>query len=72
MSQNKSKHPSHKAFIVEKNGQDESFWTEVGAAWSHEDGQGFNLSIKKGLSVSGQLVLRTVKDEKRYQDKTGE
>jgi hypothetical protein len=32
MSRNpKSKHPTHKGFSVEKYGEDQSFWTEVGA-----------------------------------------
>jgi hypothetical protein len=72
MSQNKSKHPSHKVFIVEKYGEDESFWTEVGAVWTHADGQGFNLVPKKGIAITGPVTIRTVKDEDRYRKGTGE
>ena len=72
MAQNKSRHPTHKAFIVEKFGDDDSFWTEIGAVWTHEDGKGYNLSIKKGLCVSGQIVIRTVKDEALNRARTGE
>ena len=48
-----SKKPSHDVFIVEEYGQDQAAWTKVGVAWTHEDGEGFNLQIKPGLAVSG-------------------
>lgn len=45
---------------IEKTG-----WTEVGIAFSSKDGEGVNVSIKPGLSVSGRLVL------KLWQEKDG-
>lgn len=33
-------------------------WTEVGRAFPHKKGYGFNLIIRRGLSVSGTIVLR--------------
>jgi len=71
MSNSKSKHPTHKGFSVEKYGDDQSFWTEVGAVFTHEDGQGFTLRIRKGIAVSGEIVIRTVKDEERYRARGG-
>ena len=39
----------------EQDGTDEkrAFWTKIGAAWSHKDGNGFALE-----TVYGRLVLR--------------
>jgi hypothetical protein len=39
-----SKRPTHRVYAVTKNG-DKSFWTEIGAAWSHQDGKGFNVKL---------------------------
>ena len=52
--------PSHKAFAVEKytkDGEDKATWTEIGAAWAHKDGKGFDLNIKL-VPLSGRVVLR--------------
>lgn len=49
--------PSHGVFVVE--GEDEkAFWTKVGCAWQHGDGQGFNVTLST-VPLSGRLVLRT-------------
>jgi hypothetical protein len=37
------KRPTHRVYAVSKNGE-KSYWTEIGAAWSHRDGKGFNVS----------------------------
>lgn len=34
--------PSHGVYIVEGEG-DNAYWTKVGAAWAHKDGDGFNI-----------------------------
>lgn len=52
-----SNKPSHDAFAVSGDGR-KAIWTRVGAAWSNEDGKGFNLVIAPGIAVSGKLVLR--------------
>jgi hypothetical protein len=33
------------------------FWSRIGAAWSHKDGQGFNLQLDT-LPIDGRIVLR--------------
>lgn len=48
--------PTHIAYMVEGEG-DKALWTEIGALWAHEDGQGFNLTLK-ALPVNGRLVIR--------------
>jgi hypothetical protein len=48
--------PTHLAFVVDRDGRN-STWTEIGAAWPHEDGKGFHVSLK-ALPLTGKLVLR--------------
>ena len=60
--------PTHKAFVVEDRGEGDdknSFWTRVGSAWCHSDGQGLNIQLAPNIAVSGRLVLReyTAEDE---------
>lgn len=52
--------PTHGAFVVEGEG-DNAFWTRIGAAWAHRDGQGFNVSLS-AVPLNGRLVLRVRKD----------
>ena len=54
--------PSHKAFVVEGEG-DSAFWHRCGSAWPHKDGKGLNVQIATGLAVSGRLVLREYTDD---------
>jgi len=60
--------PVYRAYVViERAGQD-PFWLAVGAAFSHQSGDGFNL-ILQALPLPGRdgqckLVLRAPKDEK--------
>lgn len=52
--------PSHKIYAVTEAKRDggKNFWAEIGAAWEHQDGRGFTLSLKL-LPLTGQsLVMR--------------
>ena len=40
----------------ETNGEEKTAYTRVGAAFPHKKGNGFNIEIQNGISVSGQLV----------------
>lgn len=53
------KQPSHRVYAVaEGRHGGKNFWTVIGAAWAHRDGQGFNLADDL-LPASGQkIVLR--------------
>ena len=48
--------PSHGVFTVEGEG-DRAFWTKIGAAWQHKDGDGFNVSLT-ALPLSGRITAR--------------
>lgn len=41
----------------ESGGEIKSNYTKVGVAFPHDKGEGFNLKITAGLSVSGDLVV---------------
>jgi len=62
-----SRMPTHTAYIVvdPKEGSDrKATWLEVGAVWPHKSGNGFDLVIPEGLSLSGRIVCR----ERRERD----
>jgi hypothetical protein len=50
------KAPAFQAWHVTNKG-DDSFWTKIGAAWSHRDGKGLSL-ILSVIPMNGQIVLR--------------
>jgi hypothetical protein len=57
------KAPVMRAYHV-REGKDggKGFWTPIGAAWEHEDGEGFNIQIDM-VPIDGRIVLRTPKAE---------
>lgn len=50
------------AYVVDEfdgaGGQKRRIWTEIGRAFPHKRGFGFNLMIRQGLSINGTIVLR--------------
>lgn len=62
--QPRSRRPSHAVYLVEGEGET-AFWTKIGAAWTHEDGDGFNLQLS-AILLSGRLVvIKTKPQEER-------
>jgi hypothetical protein len=60
-----SSKPSHRAFVVTtpKEGSDQKgHWHQVGVIWPHKNGNGFDLQIYEGISVSGRVVCTEPKD----------
>ena len=56
--------PTHRVYSVSKNGDAKATWTEIGAAWQHKDGKGFNLTFTALPLGGAQIVLRTPKTKK--------
>jgi hypothetical protein len=51
--------PTHTVYIVTepKEGSDrKALWHPVGAIWPHKNGEGFDIVIPAGLSVTGRIV----------------
>ena len=53
-----SKHPTHSAYIVirQDGSEKKAQWFEIGTAWSHKDGGGFDVVIPPGVTVTGRIV----------------
>jgi hypothetical protein len=57
------KSPSHIAYHVRDREGGKGFWTRVGSAWAHSDGQGFNIQLES-MPLDGRITLRVVSDKK--------
>jgi hypothetical protein len=60
--QEPSNRPSHGVYVVEGEGK-KAFWTKIGAAWQHDDGDGFNITLT-AIPLNGRLVIRKQKAER--------
>jgi len=58
----KSKRPTHRVYVVRQTGE-KSFWTEIGAAWTNQDGKGFNLKLYLIPTAGTEIVVREATDE---------
>jgi hypothetical protein len=54
------KQPTHRVYSVTKD-EEKPFWLEIGAAWPHKDGNGFNIKLNACPIGNGEIVLRTAK-----------
>lgn len=53
--------PSHRVYAVTKEGK-QKYWRAIGAAWAHEDGEGFSVKLDYLPLINGaQIVLRKPK-----------
>ena len=55
-----SNRPTHRVYAVTKNG-DKNYWTEIGAAWTHKDGKGFNVKLDYLPLNGAEIVIREPK-----------
>jgi hypothetical protein len=54
--------PTYRAFTIVKREEQNDFWTPIGAAFPHKDGNGFNIMLA-ALPISGKIVLRPTKEK---------
>ena len=58
--------PAYRAFtVVKREGQDD-FWLAIGAAFMHQDGDGYNV-VLQALPIDGKIVLRLPQDDQAQQ-----
>ena len=57
-----SKTPSHIAYHVKDGNSGKGYWTRIGAAWAHADGNGFNIQIES-VPLDGRITLRVASDK---------
>ena len=54
--------PTHKAYsVIKREGQDD-YWLNLGLAFPHKDGKGFNIMLQ-AFPLDGKIVCREVTDE---------
>ena len=58
-----SKTPSHIAYQVRDREGKKGFWTRIGSAWAHADGQGFNIQLEV-VPLDGRITLRVASEKK--------
>ena len=51
--------PSHTVYFIQD--RERCPWVPVGAAWAHQDGEGFSLRLDLLPNVPGRILLRTIK-----------
>ena len=66
-TQTSPKAPDFIAWQVERR-DEKSYWTRIGAAWDHKDGNGTTLQLD-ALPVDGRIVLRRPLEPKADEDK---
>ncbi len=49
--------PTHRAYAVTENGG-RRYWREIGAAWTHADGEGMNLKLDYLPLNGADIVIR--------------
>jgi hypothetical protein len=54
--------PSYTAYTVHKREGQDDFWTPIGAAFMHQDGDGYNV-VLQALPLDGKIVLRPPKTQ---------
>jgi len=57
------KRPTHNVFAVNERGEDQKQWVEIGAAWAHSDGKGFNITLKALPLPGAQIVMRVPREK---------
>jgi len=63
---------AYRAYTVIKREGQEDFWLAIGAAFMHQDGDGYNI-VLQALPIDGKVVLRLPKHDQTDQagaDKT--
>lgn len=54
--------PTHRAYsVIKREGQDD-YWLNLGLAFPHKDGSGFNI-ILQALPLDGKIVCREITDD---------
>lgn len=54
--------PAFTAYVIpeKREGQEKAHWHEIGAAWTHKDGEGLDL-VLVASPLTGRIVLRKPK-----------
>ena len=62
MTERNSAAPTHRAYsVIRREGQDD-YWLNIGLAFPHKDGKGFNI-VLQALPLDGKIVCREAGDD---------
>jgi hypothetical protein len=61
--QNETRSP-HPAYTSVKREGAENFWLAIGAAFMHQDGEGYNIGLQ-ALPIDGRIILRLSKGDEQ-------
>ena len=61
--------PAYRAYTVIQRKDKDDFWLNLGVAFPHDDGDGFNLLLQ-ALPIDGKIVLRSYKEEEEDEPKS--
>jgi hypothetical protein len=62
MADRETAKPTHRAYtVVPREGQDD-YWLNVGLAFPHRDGKGFNI-VLQALPLDGKIVCREISED---------
>lgn len=60
---NSGNKPDFIAYNVTQSNDGKGHWNKVGAAWQHQDGQGYDLALDS-IPVDGRVTLRELREER--------
>ncbi len=61
--------PAYRVYTVdEREDADDSFWTQIGAAFAHGDKKGMNI-VLRALPLDGRLVVRRYTEKPAVEEK---
>ena len=53
--------------VRETKNSGKAYWTRIGAAWDHKDGEGFTLQLDLVPVNGGRIILRTPREDEEDQ-----
>ena len=57
----------HRVYTIVPKENDKDYWLNIGVAFPHKDGKGWNLNIQ-ALPLDGKLVIREVDEQQGSQE----
>lgn len=57
MSNTQPKKPTHNVYVTKAGADNRTFWSRIGGAWEHKDGNGLYIRLDT-LPINGQIVIR--------------
>jgi hypothetical protein len=66
MNRQLAKRPTHRVYAVTERGEAKAFWTAIGAAWPHRDGQGYNVELSCIPHANARIVIRMAREARAH------